>query len=93
LVTTGREVKVTKKQQKAISSALEAYPGTLRGLAREAGVDHSLLVRIRSGERTPTADTVHALLCAFAKCRARCEEAEAALRAALEEEPSHKEGT
>lgn len=84
---------MTKKQQEAISRALEAYPGTLRGLAREAGVDHSLLVRIRSGERAPTADTVHALLSAFAKCRARCEEAEAALHAALVQNPNHKERT
>lgn len=84
---------MTKKQQKAVSRALEAYPGTLRGLAREASVDHSLLVRIRSGERAPTADTVHALLGAFEKCRARCEEAEAALRAALEQDTNHTEGT
>lgn len=84
---------MTKKQQEAISRALEAYPGTLRGLAREAGLDHSVLVRIRSGERAPTADTVHGLLSAFGKCRARCEEAEAALRAALEQNPNHEEGT
>lgn len=84
---------MTREQQMAISQALEAYPGTLRGLAREAGVDHSLLVRIRSGERAPTADTVHALLGAFAKCRARCEEAEAALHTALEQGPNQEEGT
>lgn len=84
---------MTREQQQAISQALEAYPGTLRGLARGAGVDHSLLVRIRSGERAPTADTVHALLSAFANCRARCEEAEAALRATLEQDPNQEEGT
>lgn len=75
---------MTKEKQQAISAALASYPGTLRALAREAELDHSLLVRIRSGERAATAETVQGLLNAFAKCRTRCEAAEAALRATLE---------
>ena len=81
---------MTKEKQQAISAALASYPGTLRALAREAELDHSLLVRIRSGERTATAETVQGLLKAFAKCRARCEEAEEALRATLKQ--NHGQG-
>jgi hypothetical protein len=77
-------VTVTKEKQQAISAVLASYPGTLRALAREAELDHSLLVRIRSGERAATVETVRGLLNAFAKCKARCEEAEKALRATLQ---------
>lgn len=75
---------MTNEKQEVVSAVLAAYPGTLRALAREADLDHSLLVRIRSGERAATTETVRGLLEAFAKCRVRCEEAEQTLRATLE---------
>jgi hypothetical protein len=44
------------KATAAVQRALTTYPGSLRTLATEAGVTHTLLVYIRQGKRTATPD-------------------------------------
>jgi transcriptional regulator with XRE-family HTH domain len=48
-----------------VCTVLNRSPLSLRDLARAAGVDHSLLSRIRAGERTATADVAGRLAVAL----------------------------
>lgn len=66
---------------------MEEAPGSTRELARAAGVSHTLLSKIRKGERTLTPETRTALAQALRTWGERCE----GLAAALEETPG-KEG-
>jgi hypothetical protein len=67
----------------AVRRALEIHPGTLRALAREAGVSHTLLARIRDGDRAATEETVEALAEAMERFAAAHADAAARLRNSL----------
>jgi hypothetical protein len=45
-------------QEDAVREALKAFPGSIRALAREAGISEKLLRSIRDGERTATTRTL-----------------------------------
>lgn len=75
-----------KNLQEAVRRALADAPGSLRALAREAGVPHSTLVRIRQGDRTPTRDVSEALAAALERWSGSCAEAADTLRQSLSQE-------
>lgn len=56
-----------------IRRVLEEAPGSIRELAREAGVSHSLLVAIRDGQRRLTPATREALATALRRWSERLE--------------------
>ena len=72
--------------EEALRKALEQAPGTLRAIAREAGVPHSTLVRIKRGERGATVEVARAVADAFGRWSGRCGSAEGLLRDALSQE-------
>jgi transcriptional regulator with XRE-family HTH domain len=74
------------KLQEAVRLALAEVPGSLREIARAAGVPHSTLVRIRRGERDATRDVAKALATALGQWAADCRSAEERLRESLSEE-------
>ncbi len=55
-----------------VRRAIDAAPCSLRELARDAGVPHSTLVRIRSGEREATVDVAQRLARALRAWGTRC---------------------
>jgi hypothetical protein len=71
---------------RAFRKALEESPCSLRALAREAGVDHSLLVRVRDGDRPLTPATVQAVVTALRRWGERCESLADELEATLRQE-------
>jgi transcriptional regulator with XRE-family HTH domain len=72
--------------EEAVRRALDEIPGSLRALAREAGVSHSLLVRIRIGDRAATREVAEALANALGRWAGRCSSAEGLLRDSLSQE-------
>jgi transcriptional regulator with XRE-family HTH domain len=62
-----------------VVQALKAWPGSLRALAREAGVSHVTLLRLRTGDR-PSAETSARLARALEQAGRRCQQAAATLR-------------
>lgn len=64
-----------------ITRALEAWPGSVRGLAREAGVSHVTILRMRDGE-APSPETAARLARALEQTGRRCQQAAKALRGA-----------
>ena len=72
--------------QEAVRRALADAPGSLRALAREAGVPHSTLVRIRQGDRAPTRDVAEALAGALERWSGSCADAADTLRQSLSQE-------
>ncbi len=76
---------MTEKMAEAVRAALEDLPCSERALAREAGIPHSTLVRIRSGERGATPAVALALARALARWADRCGDAERTLRQALDD--------
>jgi hypothetical protein len=81
-MTTGRVV---------LRRVLRGCPGSMRALAREAGVSHGLLMAVRGGERRLTAATRGAVVQALRRwsgtCAALADELEAA-----ELEPGGRDG-
>ena len=73
-----------QRREDAVRRALELYPGSLRALAREAGLSHRLLGYIRDGERSATAETLEALIGAFERLTQRHAEGARILRKSLE---------
>lgn len=71
---------------KAVRRALDAWPGTMRGLAREAGVPLSTLSRVGSGERDATVDVAAAVAGACTSAADALTAAAKALEAACKEE-------
>lgn len=65
-----------------LQTVLDQAPGSIRDLAREAGVSHSLLVAVRDGDRRLTPRTrdrlVEALRTWAGRCEGLAEELEAA---------------
>lgn len=74
--------------QAALQKVLETSPGSIRALAREAGVSEALLRAVRDGERRLTRETRDALASALRRWKTRCEEALEALEAADLESPT-----
>ena len=72
--------------EEAFLKALEQAPGSLRAIAREAGVPHSTLVRIKRGQRGATVDMARAVADALGRWSSRCSTAEGLLRDALTQE-------
>lgn len=68
------------KTTEAVRQAIEAAPCSLRCLADAAGVDHSVLVRIRSGERNATHDVAAKVAGALAEWASDCQWAERSIR-------------
>jgi hypothetical protein len=64
-----------------VAQALKAWPGSLRALAREAGVSHVTLLRLQAGDR-PSAETTTRLARALEQAGQRCQHAAKALRRA-----------
>jgi len=55
-----------------LQEILESAPGSIRALAREAGVNETLLRKIRDGERRLTRDTRDAVAAALRRWEERC---------------------
>jgi hypothetical protein len=62
-----------------VTLALKAWPGSLRALARAAGISHVTLVRLQAGDR-PSPETAARLAQAFEEAGQRCQDAAKALR-------------
>lgn len=74
---------MSPKRENAVRRALKRAPGTLRALAREAGVSLRLLQLIRDGERSATPEVVAALAHALERLAKQNAEAARVLRQAL----------
>lgn len=74
-----------------IEEAIETAPGSIRELAREAGVSDSLLRHVRDGRRRLTSDTKTALAAALRRWSDRCRKAAAGLDPSAEPE-SRRDG-
>ena len=72
--------------EEALLKALDQAPGSLRAIAREAGVPHSTLVRIKRGERGATVDVAGSVAEALRRWADRCSSAEGLLRDSLSQE-------
>jgi hypothetical protein len=57
-ISTCPHIAVMGIQEDAVREALKSFPGSIRALAREAGVSEKLLRSIRDGDRTATTRTV-----------------------------------
>jgi len=57
-----------------LGRVLKGSPGSIRALAREAGVSHGLLVQIRDGGRRLTPETRRRLATALRRWSETCEE-------------------
>jgi hypothetical protein len=62
-----------------VALALKAWPGSLRALARAAGLSHVTLVRLQAGDR-PSPETAARLAQALEEAGQRCRDAAKALR-------------
>ena len=67
----------------ALYRALEAWPGSLRSLARAAGVAHSTLLRVRDGKFEPSDDVSNRIADALALAGSKCRRAADELRRAV----------
>ena len=73
----------------ALLEAIDSSPCSERALAHEAGIDHSLLVRIRQGTRGATPEVAGKVAAALEGWGDRCHSAARSLR---EELDRHQEG-
>lgn len=80
-----------KDMRVVLRKVLDETPGSIRELAREAGVSHPLLVAIRDGDRRLTPETQEALAAALRRWAERCEGLAEDLEAA-EAQTSDREG-
>ncbi len=77
----------------ALKRALALAPGSLRAVAREAGVSHAILVMITEGERPATARVLGAVAAALERWGERCARAAAGLRQAQPRRQHHERRT
>ena len=68
------------KTTSAVRRAIETAPGSLRRLADAAGVDHTALVRIRTGERGASSDVAKRVAAALEDWAGDCRDAARAIR-------------
>lgn len=66
----------------AVKRALGLAPGSLRALAREAGVSHALLLMVCRGQRGATRPVMAKVAAALTRWAANCERGATALRRA-----------
>lgn len=66
-------VTMTEELREAIRRVLEEAPGSIRALAREAGVDHSTLLKERDGKRSVPEHRAADLAAALRRWAERCE--------------------
>lgn len=71
---------MTDRRTAAVIRAMKKSPGTLRALAREAGVSVAVLSRILTGQRPATARVALAVARALDRCAARYSRAAAGIR-------------
>jgi len=64
---------MTDTLTRAVLAALEAAPCTLRALAREADLSHTVLVHIRAGKRAVTPALARRVAVALAGWGTRCQ--------------------
>jgi transcriptional regulator with XRE-family HTH domain len=76
------------EQLGAVRRALDLAPCSDRALALKAGVPPSTISRIRKGERGVTPEVATRIAAAIGEWAADCQEAEAMIRRALEQERS-----
>ena len=77
----------------ALSRAMTEAPGSVRELARAAGLDHAALVRVRDGEYNLTPARVRSVIAALRAWSSRCADVADELEAALDvDEKQRKEG-
>ncbi len=77
----------------ALSRAMERAPGSVRELARAAGIDHAALVRVRDGEYNLTPARVRSVVAALRAWSERCSGLADELEEALKvDEQDRKEG-
>jgi DNA-binding LacI/PurR family transcriptional regulator len=67
----------------ALRRALDAWPGSLRSLARAAGVAHTTLVRIRDGKFEGSDEVSGKVATALEQAGAKCQRAAGQLRRSL----------
>lgn len=67
----------------AAKAAVQAAPCSLRALARETGVSHVLLIKIRDGDVRATEEVAKALAAALDRWGQQCQDAADGLRRAL----------
>lgn len=77
---------MTPEREDAVRQALRRVPGSIRELAREAGVSDALLRHIRDGRRRATPAVVRAVAEALEHLAARHVEAASILRESLTKE-------
>ncbi len=77
----------------ALGRAMEEAPGSVRELARAAGLDHAALVRVRDGEYNLTPARVRSVIAVLRAWSSRCADLADELEAALDmDEKKRKEG-
>jgi len=69
-----------------ISQVLDTVPGSLREIAREAGVSHTLLSHVRTGKRNATTALLRALVNALDGWGDKCRTGSAKLEQLIEED-------
>jgi len=75
----------------ALGRAMEEAPGSVRELARAAGLDHAALVRVRDGEYNLTPARVRSVIAALREWGRRCTDLADELEAALDVDEEHSE--
>lgn len=71
-----------KETGAVLRRVLDESPGSIRELAREAGVSHVLLLAVRDGQRRLTPETQEAVVAALRRWAERCEDLAESLEAA-----------
>jgi ribosome-binding protein aMBF1 (putative translation factor) len=71
-----------------VQEALKDAPCSMRSLADEAGVAHSILVRVQNGTRAATPDVAEKLAAVLEQWGARCTRAAKSLRVAARRVPT-----
>ena len=59
--------------EQTLQIVMDTTPGSLRELAREAGVSHSLVSQIQNGKRNATTQTLDALAAALERWSYQCQ--------------------
>ena len=75
----------------ALARAMEQAPGSVRELARAAGLDHAAFVRVRDGEYNLTPTRVRSVISALRAWSATCAELADELEAALDVDAKERE--
>ncbi len=75
----------------ALGRAMEEAPGSVRELARAAGLDHAALVRVRDGEYNLTPGRVRSVIAALRAWSAGCADLADELEAALDVDEKQRE--